>query len=88
MQLPITYYKGYKAWITDEQNGKHPVEVGKNENTGLIQINVGNKLSGHVTVKYGGTAVQFVSELITLVTMIMAVVIYGVKRRKAGNTDH
>lgn len=63
LELPLIYYKGYKAEINDKEL---PIEQSQN---GLILIPISE--TGHVKVYFGGTIIQKVSPYITLITIIL-----------------
>jgi len=60
LELPVTYYKGYKAYTNNKE-----IEIKKGQN-GLIQIE-NNKNINEVTVKYEGTIIQKVTKYISLI---------------------
>lgn len=74
LELPLIYYKGYRA----ELNSKDiPIEQSDN---GLVQLAV--KEYGSVKVYYAGTMIQKISWYITLVSiLVFCVVIYRIKQR-------
>ncbi len=61
IELPLTYYKGYKATLDSES-----ISVEQSDN-GLVAIPV-NK-SGHIKVWYTGTTIQKASFIITLISI-------------------
>ncbi|MDR1810920.1 MAG: hypothetical protein LBR34_11085 [Prevotella sp.] len=62
LELPLIYYKGYRA----ELDGKE-IEVRESRN-GLIELTAGK--SGDVKVYYAGTAVQKISVWLTLLSLL------------------
>lgn len=74
LELPLIYYKGYRA----ELNSKDiPIEQSDN---GFVQLAV--KEYGSVKVYYAGTMIQKISWYITLVSiLVFCVVIYRIKQR-------
>lgn len=78
LELPLIYYKGYKA----ELNSKDiPIEQSDN---GLIQLLVDE--SGSIKIYYAGTMIQKISWYITLVSiLVFCVFIYRTKRRNEPN---
>lgn len=77
-ELPLVYYKGYKAEIDDKE-----VEVEQSLN-GLVMIPVNQ--AGHIKVWFGGTLIQNISPYITLVVSILLTVYiiwFNRKNRKA-----
>lgn len=67
LELPLVYYKGYKA----ERNDKE-IEVSQSEN-GLIEIPISIDRNGTVKVYFGGTIIQKVSPYITLIVAILLI---------------
>jgi len=74
LELPLTYYKGYKATIDDRD-----IEVEQSKN-GLIQLDINGR--GDVKVWYGGTIIQKMSPYITLLAFILICVYIIVINRK------
>ena len=79
LELPLTYYIGYKATLNNR-----PIEYAQSEN-GLIELPA-NK-SGNIEVIYVGTTIQKVSLYITLLSIIIFVgyIIITYKKRKIKN---
>jgi hypothetical protein len=77
LELPLIYYKGYTAELSDK---KLPVSGTEN---GLVQVDIEH--SGHVKVYYGGTIVQKISWYITIVSIFALCVYIFVQNRKAKN---
>lgn len=75
LELPLLYYKGYRAVIDSE---KLPIPIEESEN-GLVSITV--ERSGHVDVYYYGTFVQRLSYLITLISII-GLCIYIIREKR------
>jgi len=73
VELPLLYYKGYKA-VSD---GKE-LSVSESEN-GLVQVTVDNP--GNVSVYYAGTIVQKISFYITILSII-GLIIYIILLKK------
>ncbi|MDR1882157.1 MAG: hypothetical protein LBR26_05170 [Prevotella sp.] len=61
IELPLIYYKGYAAKLNDRE-----IPVAESEN-GLVQIRVSQ--SGHAQVYYGGTTIQKLGWIITLISI-------------------
>lgn len=64
LEIPLIYYKGYKAYVNDEK-----VNISKND--GLININTKNHSEGTIIVKYKPTLVQITSLLISMSSIIL-----------------
>lgn len=80
--LPISYYKGYKAYELIEGNWIQ-VELGYSDTYKLLTLN-SNTGSHTYMVKYVGTLTQYLSLGISFVTWIV-MFIYGVKKEKGMN---
>lgn len=75
IELPLTYYKGYRAKAND--GTKIPVKESKN---GLVEVNV--KKSGRVEVWYDSTFAQKTGLYISLIAIIiLCIYIYMPKRK-------
>ena len=74
LELPLIYYKGYKATIDNED-----LEVYESSN-GLVAININNIDSGLIKVNYGGTKIQFVSKIISLISILSFIILVIMKR--------
>jgi hypothetical protein len=61
-ELPLIYYKGYRAELNGEE-----IEVGESKN-GLLEITAAK--SGEVKVYYAGTAIQKISVWLTLLSLL------------------
>ncbi len=74
-ELPLTYYKGYKAVVNDKET---MITQSKN---GLIEID--NVESGSVRVWYDGTFIQKISTFISMLSfLLLCVYIFWVRKRK------
>lgn len=73
IELPLLYYKGYKATL-DGVN----VPISESEN-GLLQVEIDK--GGHVEVYYNGTFIQTISWIISLLS-VLALCIYLFRERK------
>lgn len=74
LELPLTYYKGYKA----ELNGKE-ISIAQSDN-GLIQIEP--KESGKIKIFYNGTTLQVVSWFISLFAIVgLCIYIFMLNRK-------
>lgn len=84
-ELPLVYYKGYKAEIRPIMDVKTfpQLKVEQSEN-GLVQIPINQ--TGHVKVWFGGTFIQNISPYITLIVSILLtiyIILFNRKNRKA-----
>lgn len=79
LELPLIYYKGYRAESNDKE-----ITVSESEN-GLVEIPVDN--SGQVKVYYAGTILQKVSFVLTILSiagLIVFIILRKVRLRKKG----
>jgi hypothetical protein len=77
VELPLIYYKGYKA----EQNGK---ELGVSESDyGLVEVEVNE--SGRIEIWYNSTQIQNSSVLISVIGVLIFVIIVVLQKRKQKN---
>ncbi|MDR1504706.1 MAG: hypothetical protein LBT43_19835 [Prevotella sp.] len=74
LELPLIYYKGYTAKLNGEN-----ISVSESDN-GLVQIPV-NK-SGDIKVYYGGTIIQKLSWIITLLSILSLCVYIFLSKKK------
>ena len=74
LELPLIYYKGYTAKLNGEN-----ISVSESDN-GLVQIPV-NK-SGDINVYYGGTIIQKLSWIITLLSIVSLCVYIFLSKKK------
>ena len=77
---PLTYYKGYKATLTDEGGGTYELDVQESD-TGQVEVVGDSSKTGEINVYYGGTLIQTISLIISIVTVI-GVIVYIIARRK------
>lgn len=79
-ELPLTYYKGYKATLDDKE-----INISESEN-GLVKIPIDK--SGDIKVWYAGTMIQKISPYITLISIILlCIFIFLQSRKKNPKTD-
>lgn len=75
LELPLTYYKGYKAVLDDNE-----IEIKQSDN-GLIEIPVSR--SGYIRVWYEGTIIQKISPYISILgILLLCGYIYLINRKK------
>lgn len=73
LELPLLYYKGYKATIDEKE-----LNVYESDN-GLVKVDINTINSGVIKVNYSGTSVQLISKIISLLSII-GFIIYAKKR--------
>lgn len=75
-ELPIIYYKGYKAILKNENNEKINLKLEKTEN-GLVKINLKeNENIGKIIVWYNGTTIQKISYIISFSSLLILIFYY------------
>ena len=79
LELPLTYYKGYKATL-DILKYDIPVEESDN---GLVQVKVAQ--SANLKVYYHGTIMQKISWYVSLLSIVLLAIFVLYKRRKDAN---
>lgn len=75
LELPLLYYKGYKAILNGEV-----INTYKTSN-GLVGLNIDNLDSGEIYVYYGGTKIQMISRLISFITLMAILLVGFIKKR-------
>lgn len=74
IHIPLVYYKGYKAYIEEENGNKTELFISQDEYSKNIHLNSDKIITGKVTVEYKRTIIQKVSYIVTLITLISLVV--------------
>lgn len=74
LELPLLYYKGYTATIDGEE-----LKVYESDN-GLVVVDINNINNGVIKVNYGGTKVQLIAKIVSLVSVIGFVILIIKKR--------
>ena len=77
--LPLIYYYGYQAELTDEAGSTHSIPVTKDD-IGLVRINDEAVKAGTIRVSYEKTTLQKISEWISLLTFI--VILFKICQKK------
>ncbi len=67
--VPITYYKGYRAYIIDGNNIKTELAVLESK-TGTVEVNNSNQKTGIIHIEYKMTNIQLCSYIITIISLI------------------
>mgnify|MGYP005790992759 CR=1 FL=1 len=80
IELPYIYYIGYNVQYADEGGNLHKVETYESEN-GFLCIRVPNE-NITVNVKYTGTLLMKIAYIISVVTVLVLIIIYFIKRVK------
>lgn len=77
VEVPFVYYLGYVANITTPEGQVTPLTIEKSEN-GLLKLIVPDKLYGTINVWYDGTPVQNISYIISLATILITALSFGI----------
>ena len=80
IELPYIYYIGYNVEYTDDSENNNSVETYESEN-GFLCIRVPNE-NVTVNVKYTGTVLMKIAYIISVVTVLVLITIYFIKRVK------
>ncbi len=74
LELPLLYYKGYKAISNDKELNVYQT------NNGLVGVDI-NDEEGTIYVYYGGTKIQKLSKIVSIITMIVFVIYLCLRKR-------
>lgn len=74
LELPLLYYKGYKAMSNDKELNVYQT------NNGLVGVDI-NDEEGTIYVYYGGTKIQKLSKIVSIITMIVFVIYLRLRKR-------
>ncbi|MCI8309628.1 MAG: hypothetical protein HFJ45_05480 [Clostridia bacterium] len=77
-EIPIIYYKGYKA-ILDNGNNQIELNTEKSKN-GLILVNLPKSKTnsyGKLTIWYNGTNIQKLSYIISILAIIITILLFS-----------
>lgn len=85
VNVPLTYYHGYKAYVQDENGKMENVEVEKNK-WGMLKVINEKQLTGKIIVKYEKTTIQIISYFLTIAAFI-GVIIYIIRQYKIDKKD-
>lgn len=81
--LPLMYYKGYEAVLQTEDGERIELPTFGNESA-LVQITNDTQRTGKIEVRYAGTTVQHISDMVSLLTVlgVIAGVIYSYQKKR------
>ena len=78
-ELPLIYYLGYKATL--DVNGKeHNLIVEKGSNN-IVKVDLSDYINGTIYVKYGGSILQHISLVISIITLILLIIYVVIKKK-------
>lgn len=83
--IPLLYYKGYSAELTDENGNTYNLKVEKSPNNNVVRVLNTDKIKGEVIIKYTGTIFQKLSlcvSVLSLLTLLLVII------RKKKNSEH
>lgn len=83
--IPLIAYTGYRAAWSGPDGQPYPLKIEKNEQ-GLVKVSVPQASSGIVRVWYQKTVTQWISEVISLVTVLWSAAAF-LRRRSAIHSD-
>lgn len=75
LEIPLIYYKGYKAYLNDN-------EINIYKKNGLVHVNTDNYSTGAITIQYEHTLVQIISYLISIISVIALIRPFKIKKNK------
>ena len=81
IHVPLTYYKGYSAYIIKENGEKVELNVKKDTKNAHLIIYSDQKLTGNINVEYKMTIVQKIGYTVSILTLV-ALIIYIVYTNK------
>ncbi len=74
IHIPLVYYKGYKAYIEEDNGDKTELFISQDEYSKNIHLNSDKIITGKVTVEYKMTITQKFSYIITYTTLIILII--------------
>ena len=83
--VPLLYYKGYSAVLTNEKGEKKPLELSDKGSNHVIQIRLPHEEEGRIEVNYTGTPLQQGSLAVSLGTLAALGIYAFIKRRRKEN---
>ena len=87
VDVPFVYYKGYSATITDSVGNKQKLSVSGSGKNGLTRVQL-NGLTGHLKVSYSGTALQLISTLVSILTVLGLIFERIIRQKNAKKSDN
>lgn len=79
--IPLLYYKGYTAELTDENGNIHKMKVEKSPNNNLVRVYNNEKEAGKVIIAYSGTIIQKASICLSLLSLFSLFVVLIRKKK-------
>jgi predicted small integral membrane protein len=85
IDVPLIYYKGYAAKLTDGNGGKERLKVSGEGRNGLCRVYMNGHDRGTLTVLYEGTRINRISVLISMLALAVTARFYFIRLRKRGD---
>lgn len=88
INIPLVYYKGYKAYIIDSEGKKTDLNVEKYIVNAHVLVSSSEKLTGTITVEYKLTLVQkisYITATCSFIIFMVYIVICEYKRKNISN---
>lgn len=82
IHIPLAYYKGYVAYIEEENENKTHLTVEAEPHTKNIIVKNDKILNGKITIEYKMTIIQKIGYIITYVTLLGLVLYIGINKYK------
>ena len=79
--VPLIYYRGYKAVITKEDGESTDLNIYSGERNGMARVDL-DGAKGHLQVKYSGTPLQWISTAISILTALIFLTLFFSKKVK------
>lgn len=88
IHIPLVYYKGYKAYIEEDNGNKTELFISQDEYSKNIHLNSDRIITGKVTVEYKITLIQKFSYVVTAITLVLLTIyIYRSNKPKLKELD-
>lgn len=84
IDLPLLYYKGYSAVLTDDSGEEKYVKISVGENN-IVRLNIKDSNKGSISVKYTGTVITRVCDKVSLIFSIclaIFLIIKNIRKRR------
>jgi len=80
IHIPLTYYKGYVAYLKEDNGECHDLKLEKEQSTANIIVSSDENLTGTIVVEYKMTIIQKIGYTFSLVALI-GLIVYVVKKK-------
>lgn len=82
IHIPLAYYKGYRAYIEDENGNKTNLTIEEEPKTKNVIVKNNEILNGKITIEYKMTAIQAIGYIITYITLFSLIIYIHVDKLK------